>query len=86
MARQDRQQPSAEQIALGRRIRTEVGQRATLDPSIQQTGQIQKLDEKRQLPKRRDRRFLVPADLEFTARRIDPIHGFIERLRNGLPR
>ena len=63
MPGQNRQQQSAQDVALGRRVRAGQRQRTVRHPGIEQAAQLEKLDEERQLPERRRRRRRVPFDV-----------------------
>ena len=68
MARQNRQQHCAQQIALGRCVRTAERQRAIRHPAGEQTSLLQILDEKRQLAQRRHKAAAVPLDVHTTGK------------------
>ena len=67
MTRQNRQQHSAQQIALARGIRARERQWAVRDPAIEQPALLQVLDEERQLAQWRHRRRRVPLHVNPTA-------------------
>jgi len=60
--RQHRQHRRSQHIAFFRRVRARVTQRAIRHESVEQASRFQKIDEERQLPKRRQRRLGIPFD------------------------
>ena len=68
---QDRQQPRPQHIGLARRVRARVMQRTAVAPTRPQAGQVQKFDEVRQLPQRRDRARAIPPHLHLAGRRLN---------------
>jgi hypothetical protein len=79
MASQNRQQPGSQQIPLHGGIGAEIGQRTVVDPCLHQPGQVQELDEKGHLSKRRHGRVVVPAHLDPSTRRVHPGHRLGDR-------
>ena len=61
--RQHRQHRRSQNIAFFRRVRARVMQRAIRHESVEQAARFQKIDEERQLPKRRQRRLGIPFDM-----------------------
>ena len=62
--RKSRKNEGGEHRALVGGIVSDIVQRAALHPDIKDTTDLQEVDEERQLPKRRDRRFRVPLDVD----------------------
>ena len=70
MPGQNRQQQSAQDVALGSRVRAGQRQRTVPNPGIEQAAELEELDEERQLPERRRRRTRVPLDVHPAAEGI----------------
>ena len=75
VVRQYRQQTGVHYIALGRRIRADVGERKGFLPARPQAGERQEFDEIGQLPHRRCRVRSLPAHLYLASRRLQSSAG-----------
>jgi hypothetical protein len=69
--RQHRQHRRSQHIAFFRRVRARVMQRTICHESVKQAGGFQKIDEERQLPKRRQRRLGIPFDMHWAGETVE---------------
>jgi hypothetical protein len=68
---QHRQHRRSKDVALLRRVRAHVTQRTVGDERVEQSARLEEVDEKRKLPKRRHRRFMVPFNPDRTKETVE---------------
>lgn len=61
----------AENVPLARRVRAQIAQRTVGYQGVEQSGRFEEVDEERQLPKRRHRRFMVPFNPDRTKETVE---------------
>ena len=61
----------AENVPPPRRVRAQIAQRTVGHEGVEQSGRFEEVDEERQLPKRNDRRLMVPFNPDWTKETVE---------------